>query len=198
MILGGKKFTTQIPTISNAGLSALNDKLYNPYFVWWWHDLYEYGNSERCVPHGCAFSSDGCTFTAGDYLDDLFGRHLLSDGTLGKWSHIYLTEETVPFFGSVAGTGTKLYLNIAGTVPKITGKIILYPEYCPNLTHLYCHDNSISVLDVSALTSLTTLYCYDNSISVLDVSALTSLTTLYCYDNSISVFDVSALTSLTA
>jgi Leucine-rich repeat (LRR) protein len=197
MILGGKKFTTKIPVSgANASLSVLNDNLYNPYFVWWWHNLYEFGDGDRCIPYGCVFSSDGCTFTGGNYVDDLHGRHLLSSGTLGKWSHVYLTEGTVPFFGSVAGAGTKLYLNIVGTTPKITGKIILYPEYCPSVTHLNCQENLIDTLDIGALLSLTSLLCRNNSISVLDVSALTALTTLNCRNNSISVLDVSALTSL--
>jgi len=66
-----------------------------------------------------------------------------------------------------------------------------------HLTRLVVYNNSISTLDVSALTSLTYLACANNSISTLDVSALTSLTTLYCHSNSISTLDVSALTSLT-
>ena len=66
-----------------------------------------------------------------------------------------------------------------------------------SLTRLTCRNNSISTLDVSALTSLTFLNCAANNISTLDVSALTSLRWLYCYSNSISVLDVSALTELT-
>ena len=66
-----------------------------------------------------------------------------------------------------------------------------------SLARLNCRDNTISALDVSALTSLTSLNCYSNTISTLDVSALTSLTSLSCYTNTISTLDVSALTSLT-
>jgi Leucine-rich repeat (LRR) protein len=130
------------------------------------------------------------------YLLDEQSRKILCEGTTGLWSSINL-EGDVPLCGSICGSGTVLSLNDGNALPpKITGKIILYPGHCPNLTRLYCYRNSISVLDVSALTLLTHLYCYDNSISVLDVSALTSLTNLNCRDNSISVLDVSALTSL--
>lgn len=66
-----------------------------------------------------------------------------------------------------------------------------------SLNRLTCNNNSISVLDVSTLTSLTNLNCYINSISVLDVSTLTLLMVLNCRTNSISVLEVAALTVLT-
>ena len=149
------------------------------------------------TPSGAYFDGAGYYFDGtDDYLVDAGGRKVLQDGTTGTWSSIILTDGEVPPEGSIQGTGTKIYLNIAGTAPKITGRIILYPDYCPNITALNCSSNSISVLDVSNLTSLTALYCSSNSISVLDVSNLTSLTALYCLGNPISVLDVSNLTSL--
>ena len=64
------------------------------------------------------------------------------------------------------------------------------------ITDLRIDNNSISVLDVSNLTSLNYLYCYNNSISTLDVSRLFDLTTLRCEGNSISTLDVTNLTDL--
>ena len=147
--------------------------------------------------YGAYRSARGWTFDGtDDYILDTDGRKVLREGTTGEWEDLILTDGEVPVWGSVRGRGTKLYF-CNNQAPKITGKIVLYPEYCPSLTHLYCYENSISVLDVSALTNLTYLSCSTNSISTLDVSALTNLTTLYCSNNSISVLDVSALTSLT-
>ena len=179
----------------------LGDRGYSYWPLWWYGDqdkLNDFAGNCMLSVSGAYFDGVGYYFDGtDDYLLDAVGRKILVDGTQGTWSSIILTDGEVPPEGSIQGTGTELHLNDSGTIPKITGKIILFPNYCPNITYLRCHSNSISVLDVSALTSLTTLYCYSNSISVLDVSALTSLTTLHCTGNSISVLDVSALTSLT-
>ena len=179
----------------------LGDRGYSYWPLWWYGDqdkLNDFAGNCMLSVSGAYFDGDGYYFDGtDDYLIDAAGRKILQDGTAGTWSSIILTDGEVPPEGSIQGTGTKLYLNRAGTVPKITGKIILYPDYCPNLTYLLCHNNSLSVLDVSTLVSLTYLYCYNNSLSVLDVSALTSLTHLFCHNNSLSVLDVSTLTSLT-
>ncbi len=66
-----------------------------------------------------------------------------------------------------------------------------------SLTYLNCNNNSLTSLDVSGLTELTMLYCDKNSLTSLDVSGLTKLTSLHCDDNSLTSLDVSALTSLT-
>ena len=180
----------------------LGDRGYSYWPLWWYGDqdkLNDFAGNCMLSVSGAYFDGVGYHFDGvDDYLIDADGRKVLQDSTTGTWSSIILTDGEVPPEGSIQGTGTKLYLNNTGTIPKITGKIILYPNYCPNITYLDCHSNSISVLDISALTSLTYLNCRSNSISVLDVSALTSLTTLGCRSNSISVLDVSALTSLTA
>jgi Leucine-rich repeat (LRR) protein len=174
-------------------------KLYIP--LWWHGQKSELPDSSptHCdlTPSGAYFKESGYYFDGtNDHLIDADGRKVLENGTMGEWGSILLTDGEVPPEGSVQGTGAKLYLNTTGAAPKITGSIVLNPEYCPNLINLHCYNNSISVLDVSALTNLIILRCYTNSISVLDVSALTNLTGLYCTNNSISVLDVSALTNL--
>ena len=179
----------------------LGDRGYSYWPLWWYGDqdkLNDFAGNCMLSVSGAYFDGNGYHFDGiNDYLIDADSRKVLQDGTEGTWSSIILTDGEVPPEGSIQGTGTKLCLNISGTVPKITGKIILYPDYCPNLTDLRCYNNSIFVLDVNALTLLTLLSCSGNSISVLGVSALTLLTVLNCYSNSISVLDVSALTSLT-
>ena len=65
-----------------------------------------------------------------------------------------------------------------------------------SLTRLECRSNSISVLDVANLTNLDYLDCSNNSISILDVSDLISLIELSCSNNSISTLNVASLTNL--
>ena len=67
-----------------------------------------------------------------------------------------------------------------------------------NLTSLDCSFNSLTELDVSALTKLESLSCYLNKLTALDVSRQTNLTSLDCSDNQLTALDVSALTSLTS
>ena len=67
-----------------------------------------------------------------------------------------------------------------------------------NLTSLDCSENALTTLDVSALTNLTSLDCYRNELTTLDVSALTNLTSLDCYRNELTTLDVSKLTNLTS
>ncbi|MDO5971213.1 hypothetical protein Q4Q35_15500, partial [Flavivirga aquimarina] len=59
-----------------------------------------------------------------------------------------------------------------------------------NITHLYCRDNALTSLDVSANTALTRLYCDDNALTSLDVSANTALRGLYCDDNALTSLNV--------
>jgi len=66
-----------------------------------------------------------------------------------------------------------------------------------DLTHLYCYDNQLTGLDVSANTLLETLACGNNQITSLDVSVNTDLYRLSCYSNLLTSLDVSANTALT-
>ena len=176
---------------------------YSYWPLWWYgqkdklHDMS--GHGVDLTPGGAYFDGQGYYFDGSDdYLVDAGGRKVFREGTTGSWHSIYLTEGAVPAKGSIWGTGTKIRLNPTGTAPKITGKIVLHPEYCPNLWYFDCYNNNISVLDISRMTQLNRLYCNNNNISVLDVSKITRLTHLYCGLNNISVLDVSALTQLGA
>ena len=85
-------------------------------------------------------------------------------------------------------------------------------KYFSSLDTLWCYNNQITALDVSANTALRRLYigsnqlseldvsqnimledldCSYNQLSALDVSANTALMSLYCGDNQLSVMDVS-------
>ena len=71
-------------------------------------------------------------------------------------------------------------------------------KYFTGLQTLNCSRNSLTELDVSALTKLESLSCYLNKLTALDVSNQTLLKDLDCSDNQLTALDVSALTSLTS
>ncbi|WP_298418251.1 T9SS type A sorting domain-containing protein [uncultured Kordia sp.] len=59
------------------------------------------------------------------------------------------------------------------------------------LTGLYCNNNQLTSLDVSANTALTILDCHRNQLTSIDIASNTALTHFDCNNNSISVVDVS-------
>ena len=65
-----------------------------------------------------------------------------------------------------------------------------------SLTELYCSNNSLTSLDVSALSQLQILYCNNNLLNAINVSGLTNLLELWCFQNSLSSIDVSTNTNL--
>ena len=58
------------------------------------------------------------------------------------------------------------------------------------LTLLWCFNNQITSLDLSANTALNTLYCYTNQLTSLDLSANPTLEYLTCYDNQLTSLDI--------
>ena len=65
------------------------------------------------------------------------------------------------------------------------------------LTTLYCGNNQLTSLNVSANTALTALGCWNNQLTSLDVSQNTALTILKCWNNQLTSLDVSQNTALT-
>ena len=65
-------------------------------------------------------------------------------------------------------------------------------EYFTNLRELYCHENKIKKLDLSALTKLEVLNCSDNKLKTLDVSNMPFLEKLYCSSNLLTKLDISS------
>ena len=64
-------------------------------------------------------------------------------------------------------------------------------QYFTRLKELYCSDNQLTELDVSANTQLTKLQCDKNQLTSLDLSANTNLQELRCRDNNLGSLDVS-------
>ena len=101
---------------------------------------------------------------------------------------VSLTEENLAAMASV----TKLNISEKGLTDLSALK------YFTGLQTLDCSLNSLTTLDVSALTKLDSLSCSENALTKLNVSGLTNLTYLDCTFNSLATLDVSALTSLTS
>ena len=174
---------------------------YSYWPLWWYGQRDELpdmsGHGVTLYPSGAYFDGQGYYFDGSDdYLIDDDGRKVFREGTAGSWHSIYLTEGAVPAKGSIWGTGTKIKLNDIGTAPRITGKIVLRPAYCPNLEYFNFTYNDISTIDVTGMTSLIHLYFVSNDIYTIDISTLSSLAYLKCQWNNLSILDASALTSL--
>ena len=144
-----------------------------------------------------------------------FGTIDLSDATFGKPSETDITD--MAFIQIVeAAAGITLERNAAGYVPLTEANLekmasvtklnisekgltdLSALKYFTGLQTLDCSRNSLTELDVSALTNLTYLNCSLNSLTELDVSGLTNLTSLDCTFNSLTTLDVSGLTNLTS
>ena len=144
-----------------------------------------------------------------------FGTIDLSDATFGKPSEKDITD--MAFIQMVEeAAGISLTRNDVGTVSLTEENLktmasvkelniaekgltdLSALKYFTGLQTLNCSRNSLTELDVSALTNLTSLDCYFNSLTELDVSALTNLTSLDCSFNSLTKLNVSGQTNLTS
>ena len=142
-----------------------------------------------------------------------FGTIDLSDATFGKPSETDITD--MAFIQIVEeAAGISLTRNDVGTVSLTEANLaemarvtklnisekgltdLSALKYFTGLQTLDCSRNSLTALDVSALTSLTSLDCSDNQLTALDVSNLTLLTKLDCYRNKLTALNVSNLTGL--
>jgi len=65
------------------------------------------------------------------------------------------------------------------------------------LTELWCHNNSLTSIDINQNTALTVLYCLNNSLVNLNISQNTNLTYIECGSNSLTSLDISQNTALT-
>lgn len=70
-------------------------------------------------------------------------------------------------------------------------------ENFTNLASFICVDNSISSLNLNALTALQYLNCSLNSMTSLNVTSNNNLTTLLCWSNGLTSLDVSNKPNLT-
>ena len=144
-----------------------------------------------------------------------FGTIDLSDATFGKPSETDITD--MAFIQMVeAAADISLTRNAVGTVSltkenlaamaSVTALNIAEKgltdlsalKYFTGLQTLDCSRNSLTTLDVSALTNLTSLDCSLNWLTELDVSALTKLKSLSCYENALTKLNVSGQTNLTS
>ena len=153
-------------------------------------------------------------YISGRYMGN-FGTIDLSDATFGKPSKTDITD--MAFIQIVEeAAGISLTRNDVGTVSLTKENLaemasvtelniaekgltdLSALKYFTGLQTLDCSRNSLTELDVSALTNLTSMDCSFNSLTKLNVSGQTNLTSLDCSDNQLTALDVSALTSLTS
>ena len=144
-----------------------------------------------------------------------FGTIDLSDATFGIPSETDITD--MAFIQIVeAAADISLTRNAVGTVSltkdnlaemasvtklNISEKVLTdlsALKYFTGLQTLDCSRNSLTELDVSALTNLTSLDCSENALTKLNVSGLTNLTSLDCTFNSLTTLNVSGQTNLTS
>ena len=155
------------------------------------------------IEGGYIYSGDMGNFGTIDLSDATFGIPLETDIT--DMAFIQMVE---------AAAGISLTRNDVGTVSltkenlaemaRVTELNIAEKgltdlsalKYFTGLQTLNCSRNSLTELDVSALTNLTSLDCYFNSLTKLDVSKLTKLESLSCYLNKLTALDVSNQTLL--
>jgi uncharacterized delta-60 repeat protein len=119
------------------------------------------------------------------YIPDLnFKLHLLGVPSINtNGDNEIQVSEAEAFTGSIACSS----LNIS----DLTGI-----EAFTGITGLYCTNNQLTSLNVSANTQLVSLYCFDNQIANLDVSSNTVLYELICYNNQLTSLDVSSNAAL--
>ena len=156
------------------------------------------------IEDGYIYSWDMENFGTIDLSDATFGKPSETDITdmafiqiVEEAARISLTRNAV---GTVSLTKENLEKMASVTELNIAEKGLTdlsALKYFTGLQTLDCSRNSLTTLDVSALTNLTSLVCSDNQLTALDVSGLTNLTSLDCYRNELTTLDVSKLTGLT-
>ena len=156
------------------------------------------------IEDGYIYSWDMENFGTIDLLDATFGTP--SEKDITDMAFIQIVEEaacislTRNAVGTVSLTEENLEKMASVTELNIAEKGLTdlsALKYFTGLQTLDCSRNSLTTLDVSALTNLTSLDCSDNQLTALDVSKLTHLTILDCSDNELTALDVSKLTGLT-
>ena len=69
-------------------------------------------------------------------------------------------------------------------------------EYFTNLTSLTCYGNTLTGLDVSALSKLKYLSCFGNKLNSLNIKGLNNLEEVLCHSNNLTSIDLTGLSNL--
>jgi len=94
---------------------------------------------------------------------------------------------------TTANINTVTNLNVhAQNIADLTGI-----EDFSALTHLYCHNNQLTTLDLSQNTALIEVWCNQNQLTSLNLSNDVNIQKLYCYLNQLTALDLSQNTALT-
>ena len=150
-----------------------------------------YGKTTFLEPFGASFSHDDHSVlnSSGNkiYNQDIY----ISDNYVAIVNQDYFPD--MNFRIEVRNMFPKGYITASDVAS--TKKITLYNkgisnmeglQYFTELTELYCHNNKIATLPISALTKLETLNCGYNKITSLTITGRSALKKLYVNDNPIT------------
>ena len=127
------------------------------------------------------------TFTTEEVVDipDVnFKAYLVGDNSINtnEDSEIQISEATA-FTGAILCHGL--------SISDLTGI-----EAFTEITHLYCHNNSLASIDVSFNTKLLTLECSGNGLTSINFGDVSTIANLYANNNSLSAIDLSGISDL--
>lgn len=88
---------------------------------------------------------------------------------------------------------TDLILKEGWKAPKAGNKVTLYGV----ISELYCNENNLVAISLSASSALETLDCSNNQLTKLDLKELPNLSILLCSENKLEALDVSKNPNLT-
>jgi hypothetical protein len=127
------------------------------------------------------------TNVEGSFANDINGNIISIDAN--NDGEIEISEALAVY--DLAVNGTFLSVIIGPIFDSMVGI-----EYFTNLRSLYCNNNHLTSLDVSALTNLTYFQCISNQLTNLNVTNLSNLNVLYCGANQFTNIDLTGLTNL--
>ena len=73
---------------------------------------------------------------------------------------------------------------------------VLNVSSCMQLDRLYCHNNQLTTLDVSNKSELHQLFCFNNLLTDLNISNSSNINNVWCSDNLLTELDLSSAQSL--
>ena len=151
-----------------------------------------FGETERtvCIEITCGKQQTPVTVTQNitettdftDWFDPVFADALQKEGHISNAGKI--SRQDMEHLAEV--TRLEVVDNYMAPLTSLKGI-----EYFESLTLLYCDNNKLTSLDVSANTALTYLDCRYCDLTSLDVSGCTALTYLNCFGCDLTSLDVS-------
>ncbi|WKZ58554.1 MAG: hypothetical protein QY309_11825 [Cyclobacteriaceae bacterium] len=132
-----------------------------------------------------------------EFPDDKFLMALIDqnvdkngDGIISHYEAQVITSLDVSDYGITDLRGIEAFVNLDTLLCGFNSLSRLDVPAITGLVYLSCSRNQIKTLDVSGLVSLRRLYCEGNELSALDVSTNSALELLFCQENELQEIDV--------